>query len=83
MDINKKVAISRLLDLYGALLTDNQRAVVDMANNMDMSLAEIAAETGASRQAVHESLQRAEQALLTFETKLGFMARLKALNIEH
>jgi len=79
MIIEKKVEISRLLDLYGALLTDNQREIADMTYNMDMSLFEIAGEVGVTRQAVHESLQRAEQALKTYEAKLGFMARLERL----
>ena len=79
MDISKKIEVAKLLDLYGALLTDNQREIADMAYNMDMSLFEIADEAGVTRQAVHESLQRAEQALKTYEIKLGFMARLEEL----
>lgn len=42
----------------------------------NLSLSEIAEEFGISRQAVHDTLKKAEQALSEYEAKLGLMARL-------
>ena len=39
-----------LFDYYGDLLTDRQRACLDMRYNQDLSLGEIAQELGVSRQ---------------------------------
>ncbi len=64
-----------LLDYYGELLTQKQRLYCDLYYNQDYSLAEIAEETGISRQGVHDSLLHAEAALLEFERILGCAAR--------
>ena len=41
-----------LFDFYGDLLTDKQREYYDLHYNQDLSLAEIAASSGISRQGV-------------------------------
>lgn len=64
-----------LFDYYGELLTEKQRACFDLYYNQDLSLSEIAEETGVSRQGVHDSLSRAEAALRTMEEKTGAAAR--------
>ena len=64
-----------LLDYYGELLTQKQRLYCDLYYNQDYSLAEIAEETGISRQGVHDSLLHAEAALTEFERILGCAAR--------
>ena len=56
-----------LLDYYGELLTEKQRLYCDLYFNQDYSLAEIAEQTGISRQGVHDSLLHAEAALKEFE----------------
>ncbi len=60
-----------LFDIYGSLLTEKQRTCFDLAYNQDFSLSEIGEECGISRQGVHDTLQRTEQALLTWESALG------------
>jgi predicted DNA-binding protein YlxM (UPF0122 family) len=42
----------------------------------NLSLAEIADEYGISRQAVHDTLKKAETALTDYEEKLGLVAKL-------
>ena len=69
------VDLTLLLDYYGELLTQKQRTYCDLSFNQDLSLAEIAAETGISRQGVHDSLLHAEAALREFERVLGCAAR--------
>ena len=68
-----------LLDYYGELLTEKQRLYCDLYFNQDYSLAEIAEQTGISRQGVHDSLLHAQAALLEFERILGCAARDEAL----
>lgn len=61
----------RLFDCYGALLTDRQRDVLALYYQEDLSLSEIAAELGITRQAVSDSLRHSEQQLTEIEEKLG------------
>ena len=78
-DMDKRLRLARLLDAYGALLTERQRAVCRAYYEDDLSLAETSEQEGVSRQAVHEALRAAEEALERFETALGLVARVEAL----
>ncbi len=71
--------LTLLLDYYGELLTQKQRLYCDLYYNQDYSLAEIAEESGISRQGVHDSLLHAEAALTEFERIMGCAARDEAL----
>ena len=64
-----------LFDFYGELLTDKQREYFDLHYNEDLSLAEIAEQTGISRQGVWDIIRRAEAALRETEEKTGLVAR--------
>ncbi len=68
------VTAGRLLDRYGALLTEHQRRCLELYYDQDYSLAEIAEQTGVSRQGVHASIARAETALCAYEEALGCVA---------
>ncbi len=63
-----------LFERYGALLTEHQKAVVDLYLRSDWSLAEIAAHQGTSRAAVHDIVRRSVQALQEYERRLGLLA---------
>ena len=67
--------MSLLLDYYGELLSQKQRTCFDLYYNQDLSLSEIAAELGVSRQGVHELLTRAEASLGELERVTGCIAR--------
>lgn len=69
---------SALFDLYGALLTDKQRHCLSMSLFEDYSLSEIGEALGISRQAVHDTLHRSEQAMEAYESRLGLLARREA-----
>ena len=71
--------MSMLLDYYGALLTQKQKAYFDLYYNQDLSLGEIAEELGISRQGVHDALVRTEAALRTTEQRLGCVSRARTL----
>ena len=66
-----------LLDFYGELLTEKQRECYDLHYNEDLSLAEIAEQSGISRQAVWDNIRRAEAALLDIEEKTGLIRRFQ------
>jgi uncharacterized protein len=62
-----------LFDRYGTLLTDHQREVLDLHLRSDWSLAEIAANQGTSRAAVHDIVRRSTHALEEYERRLGLL----------
>ncbi|HEV2217174.1 MAG TPA: sigma factor-like helix-turn-helix DNA-binding protein [Candidatus Dormibacteraeota bacterium] len=62
-----------LYERYGALLTEHQRAILDLYLRSDWSLAEIAAHEGTSRAAVHDIVKRSARALQEYERKLGLL----------
>lgn len=73
----KKIELSMLCDIYGSLLSEKQRDAVEMYCNEDYSLSEIAENTGISRQGVRDQIKHAESQLVTFEEKLGLLAKTK------
>lgn len=66
---------SMLLDFYGELLTDKQRECYDLHVNEDLSLSEIAEQSGVSRQGVWDNIRRAEAAMREMEEKTGLIRR--------
>lgn len=72
---NDTVFRTMLFDFYGELLTEKQREYFDLHYNDDLSLAEIAEQTGISRQGVWDIIRRAEQTLRETEEKTGLVAR--------
>ena len=78
-DLSKKVDLAFLAAFYGALLTENQRRVLSLHCEEDLSLGEIAEELGVSRQSVHESLSRASGRLYELEAALGMAERFRRM----
>lgn len=66
--------IALLNDIYGSLLTEKQKMMLDMFYNEDLSLGEIAGINQTSRQAVFDNIKRSEKALEHYEEKLGLLA---------
>ena len=73
--MKKNLQISELNDLYGVLLTEHQSDVLRSYYDYDLSLAEIAENTGVSRQAVRDAIVKAEEQLAAFEEKLGLLKK--------
>ena len=78
-DLQKKVDLAFLSAFYGPLLTENQRRVLSLHCEEDLSLGEIAGEVGISRQAVHETLLRAAARMNELEAALGAAARFRRM----
>jgi len=77
--MEKRTYLCCLLDLYGALLTPRQRSSLEQHLYEDCSLFEIAEREGITRQAVRDTLVRAEKELLEAEEKLGFFRRSESI----
>lgn len=67
--------INVLLDFYGDMLTDKQRAFIEYYYNDDLSLSEIADNEGITRQGVRDAIKRAESQLYEMEARLGLAKR--------
>ena len=73
--MEKNVEISLLYSFYGRMLTERQADTVDLYYNEDLSLSEVGAELGISRQGVRDNLKRAETTLYDTEERLGLVKR--------
>ncbi len=71
----RNVELGRLLACYGDFLTARQALLLHMHANEDLSLAEIAEQTGISRQGVHDALKRGENQLRHMEDTLGLLRK--------
>ncbi len=79
MDMERNLEIVLLLDIYGNMLTDKQRDLIDLYYNEDLSLGEIAQHEHITRQGVRDSIKRGEGFLLELEQKLGLLKKYQSL----
>lgn len=70
MELEKTVKMNILFSFYGALLTPKQAQHMSDYYEEDYTLAEIADNYGVSRQAIYDSIKRAEESLHDYEEKL-------------
>ncbi|MBU4533644.1 MAG: YlxM family DNA-binding protein [Candidatus Desulforudaceae bacterium] len=73
--MEKFARINLLFDFYGPLLTERQQRILEEYYAQDLSLGEIAAVQGVTRQAVHDTIKRATLALERYEAKLGLVEK--------
>ncbi len=66
----KNLDYAFLLEVYGCMLTDRQRELMEFYYWEDMSLGETAEYLGITRQAVRDGIKRGEQTLILYEEKL-------------
>lgn len=70
IEIEQKLNVSELLDIYGALLTEHQAEMMRLYFDCDISLFEIAEQFDISRQAVRDAIVRGVKTLNDTEDKL-------------
>jgi len=75
----KDLKFATLIEVYSPILTDNQREMLEMYYFCDLSLAEIAENSGISRQGVRDSIKRGEAVIRELEDKLRFSSRLQSV----
>ena len=75
----KNLKIAYLLDFYGEALDGHIGGVMRAYYNDDLSLAEIAADEGISRQGVRHLIKKGEEQLFFFEEKFGLAERHREL----
>ena len=76
----KNLQAGVLLDFYGELLTEKQKAALELYYNEDLSLAEIAEDMQVSRQGVRAFIKQGEAHLSEFEEKLGMLERFSLIS---
>jgi predicted DNA-binding protein YlxM (UPF0122 family) len=76
----KNMKIAYLIDFYGDALDDHTGEVLRAYYNDDLSLAEIAADEGISRQGVRHLIKKGEDQLIFFEERFGLAARHRELS---
>lgn len=77
------IYIGNLYDFYGALLSDKQREVIKYYYNDDLSLSEISYILNISKQAVSNSIKRAESKLISFEKELKLLSKFEDNKLAH
>lgn len=80
-DGNKKldriVELSLLFDFYGELLKEHKKQIFEDYVLNDLSLSEIAAEQGISRQGVYDLVKRCSKELMEYENKLKLVEKFE------
>ena len=79
MELREKAKISLLFDFYAPMLTSRQAEIMQFYYGDDLSLQEIAENTGLSRQGVRDALTKSEKILLDCEEKLGLYEKYRKL----
>jgi len=69
-----------LKDFYGSLLTEKQQHVLNMYYEDDWSLSEIADSMDTSRQAIYDTVKRAENLLEQYENKMALVDRFQSMH---
>lgn len=78
----KNMKFPLLLDIYGVLLSEKKREILDYYYNEDYSLSEISEITGISRQGVRDSIKKSEEEIYSLEEKLKIAAKNSMLSDE-
>ncbi len=76
----KDLSLSLLYDIYSPLLSEKKREAFEGYYLSDLSLSEIAQDTGTTRQAVRDLISRTCGELREYEEKLGLLEKRKSLS---
>ena len=77
--VEDRIETGWLFDFYGPLLTERQRNLLALYCEEDLSLSEIAAQEGISRQGVYDAVHRGARQLASYEAQLGLLGRYRRL----
>lgn len=79
MKIENNLKVSKLIDIYGSLLTERQYEIITSYFFDNLSLSEIGYNYNISRQAVSDSINQSIKALESYEAKLHFASKEEIL----
>lgn len=71
--MEKILKVAQLYDVYGQLLNEKQRDVINCYYNEDLSLQEIADNDGKTKQAISDMINRSVDKLFEFENELSLL----------
>lgn len=77
--MEKIVKVAQLFDIYGSLLNEKQKDVINCYYNEDLSLQEIADNNNKSKQAISEMITRSVDKLFEFEDELSLLKKKEEL----
>ena len=77
--LDEIVLQSILYDFYGDLLSEHKRQIFEDYVLNDMSLSEIAAEQGISRQGVYDIVKRCTSEMKEYESKLSLFRKFQSI----
>lgn len=77
MKVEENLKFCKLFDIYGKLLSSGQKEIMSYYLNDDLTISEIAENLKVSRQAVMDSITKAEKKLNLLENKLTLLARIE------
>lgn len=77
IDLEEVNYINDLLDIYGSLLAQKQRAYLEMSFRDNLSISEIAEIEKVSRAAVLDAIIKGKENLIDYENKLGLLKFIK------
>jgi len=77
--MEKIVKVAELYDIYGPLLNEKQRDVINCYYNEDLSLQEIAENNNKSKQAISDMMTRSVDKLFEFEDELSLLEKKEEL----
>lgn len=77
--LDEIVQLSILYDFYGELLSNHKKQIFEDYVLNDLSLSEIAANAGISRQGVYDIVKRCSQELKSYEDKLSLAQKFKTM----
>ena len=80
--MEEKVEQTYLYDFYGELLNEHQRQIYEDFVFNDLSLGEIAAEEGISRQGVSDMIKRCTKKLEEYEAKLHLVRKFLSIKAD-
>ena len=79
MKVEENIYLAKLFDAYGVLLSEGQQKIMSFYLNDDFTISEIAENLNISRQAVMDSISKADKKLRDYENKLQFVKKTDAL----
>lgn len=83
MKVEENIYLAKLFDAYGSLLSEGQKNILSYYLNDDYTISEIAEILEISRQAVMDSINKADKKLRDYENKLQFVKKIDVLSEEN